>query len=65
MTWTVEGLSEWWMKQGSEFEVVVDVEWTAMGEEMEESGGISDGGISDMMANRSKGKKIGAKWWYK
>jgi len=49
------------MKQGSEFEVVVDVEWTAMGEEMEESGGISDGGISDMMANRSKGKKIGAK----
>ncbi len=49
------------MTQGSGFEVVVDVEWTVLGEEMEESGGFSGGGISDMMANRSKGKNIWSK----
>ena len=44
------------MTQGSEFKVVIGVEWSAKGEEMEESAGIFTGGISDMMTNASKGK---------
>jgi len=43
------------MTQGSEFKVVIGVEWSAKGEEMEESAWIFTGGISDMMANGSKG----------
>ena len=44
------------MTQGSEFKVVIGVEWSAKGEEMEESAGIFIGGTSDMMENGSKGK---------